>query len=431
MHNQCVCPDFGEHASGAGRDHDSTPCLTFGVCVCSVVGRVLLRLRQSFVKAFKTRFPHNGPERKRLAQAGFVVCHVFSKVGDSIMQMWWHIGLLYLSPLRPTYLTLFEIVREPPDDTSNHPPRVVLSVREDGALTFDATEALIEFKALQLLDFGRAWEVQYYMLEDSSRPIPVMDAGRVTALVDTCGPLRFWGRKDADEDVDEAPDDVAPHVPLYLDETDEEDEEEHEGDAHHDDELDIDEILVHGTDDEAGGSEMPVAFDEPPTDDLHEPPAVEPAEAPPYAPPPPDALVLIDGLVDHDEIIVHDVAVGRARGHADITWSLFGGTMNYYIHDQRFTAVCGNPLHGHCVLTRHARARAHMKGRPVTMLYGFLSVAEMCDTKEEHWSFISALADDLDERIAIRILVADIPIGRRLLLRQLQLRDGEVDTEEA
>ena len=72
-------------------------------------------------------------------------------------------------------------------------------------------------------------------------------------------------------------------------------------------------------------------------------------------------------------------------------FAAFGGEMFYYDTDKRFTAVCGNPLHGVCILTRYAKPRSRMKGRPVGFMMAWLGSGAVAEDRESHWAAVAEI----------------------------------------
>jgi hypothetical protein len=67
-----------------------------------------------------------------------------------------------------------------------HPDRVLLEVV--------GAHAYAEYKLLDTVQLGLVWELQYYLLEDSDRPIGVFIPGQVPALKHGSLPCTVWGR---------------------------------------------------------------------------------------------------------------------------------------------------------------------------------------------------------------------------------------------
>lgn len=91
-------------------------CLTAGVCLCSDSGRQLKRLRNLFLSAMKKVFVPHSELRAALAR-GEVVVRLIASPADGdyealitqdqpVADVMLHIGLMYFSPYRPTFLKL-------------------------------------------------------------------------------------------------------------------------------------------------------------------------------------------------------------------------------------------------------------------------------------------------------------------------------------
>lgn len=109
-----------------------SPCWEAGMCICSVQGQKLKRLCNRFKAAMKVAFPVNSKEKGLLVDGSIVARVHGSWVVDdfeAMLQMtefertiYLHIGLMYLSPYRPTML----VVEPAPDlaETSASPHRM-------------------------------------------------------------------------------------------------------------------------------------------------------------------------------------------------------------------------------------------------------------------------------------------------------------------
>lgn len=96
-------------------------CLLAGMCVCSGDGKELKKLRSLFLRAMKTTFPPTTPQRSMLLGGGIVVRMTSSsrdplgtEGGEQVTgnaDLWLHIGMMYLTPYRPTLLQLEEVPR--------------------------------------------------------------------------------------------------------------------------------------------------------------------------------------------------------------------------------------------------------------------------------------------------------------------------------
>jgi hypothetical protein len=441
LHDESPPVPKGESTSSYGPDHMCTPCWAAGLCICSVAGKVVARVRNSFMVGFKLVFPHMSDARRVLAKDGFVVAHLVSfrrpRLGDDLRdpgakeiiasERWWHIGLLYLSPLRPTYDTCTLVSRDPADDMRDHPERVLLA-SERG-------EALTEYHAFDSLPLDVRWEVVFYTLEDNARPLGSFNPGQVAALrFKPPNPISFWGKPPPDDPADEPEDDAPWGLDLEAggDDADKEPPSDDVDDALIEHEADLD-ILVADPEPEEGAM--------PPDSGAGEPAvthgvgsssggAAGPSASPPPVPGLPADVVVEAAVLGEDAVppppgpIPGDARRGRMAAALNI--EVLGGSLQFYEHDHRFQAICSNELHGACVLTRHARLRSHMKGRPAAFLSSWLDVGRLL-TREEHWEMIALLEDDVDTLRAHHESLEASPEGRQLLAKQRPLRDGEVD----
>lgn len=91
-----------------------TDCMRAGQCVCTGAGRQLAAFRNRFLQAMKTMF-RPGTDMRKLLLSGFVVAHIVGRPGgegagdgaaepDQGTHLWLHVGLMYLSPYRPTFM---------------------------------------------------------------------------------------------------------------------------------------------------------------------------------------------------------------------------------------------------------------------------------------------------------------------------------------
>ena len=115
----------------------------------------------------------------------------------------------------------------------------------------------------------------------------------------------------------------------------------------------------------------------------------------------------------------------QRRGKAHCQVELPGGTIAFYTSKSCFQAVCGNALHGACVLTRGIGTRVHMGGRPCGLLSSWLAVGGLCETKEHHWQSLESLVVDRAARLHGRELLAETPGSAELLAMERTLGAGE------
>lgn len=111
---QASCPAVEETAG-----QEESPCLAAGICLCSEAGKRLKLLGGRLLAAMKRIFP-KGSQNRRLLLDGQVVVRLMGEpaedasyedmLADSteMVDEWLHIGLMYLSPFRPTFLRVKE-----------------------------------------------------------------------------------------------------------------------------------------------------------------------------------------------------------------------------------------------------------------------------------------------------------------------------------
>lgn len=417
---------------------EPSPCFAAGVCLCCPQGRRLKSLVDHFYKAFKKIFPAKGPGRKAKVKVGLVVCRFVRDEGKGVAQaggapvleqegggpeVWMHIGMLYLSPLRATFAGM----KRPASDNivDGDAPQVLL---ESTAMYFT------DYDALARLSLCDSWTVEFWELQAGERPIGAFAPGTVWAersgheaqLVWPPPPRRQRRRPlpqgqlaaiaDAEEESEHMGTEDSDSEPgwgsdLSNQEGPDDDEDDQILALLHD--IMADEV-VEGVGIEEALGDGTVAGDAPP--DQGAPAAApDPAEPPApsvavdaVAPPPPPAML-------------------RNRGRATSSVALVGGTMAYYESKSSFQAVCNNALHGNCVLTRGSSSRAHMSGRPCGLLAAWLMSSALFETKEEHWAYLDELRDDRDARIAARDeLRADLD-GLAVMGHERAKAQGEAD----
>jgi len=107
-----------------------------------------------------------------------------------------------------------------------------------------------------------------------------------------------------------------------------------------------------------------------------------------------------------------------------------GGYIQFYAKDDRFTATCENPLHGSCVVTRYAKPRSRMKGRPCGFLSAWLASGALTEDKEAHFGMVRDIEADFECRRDARVHMMAQPDGPLLLSRERNSSDG-LDVEPA
>lgn len=105
----------------------------------------------------------------------------------------------------------------------------------------------------------------------------------------------------------------------------------------------------------------------------------------------------------------------RPRGRGAATVVFPWGKITYYASKRSFEAICRNPAHGKCVLTRSAKGRKTEPrgGRPLGFMAAWLQQGHVA-SKEVHWS-PEVLNSSLPARIAGRNFVRAANQGLDLL----------------
>eukprot|EP00971_Amphidinium_carterae_P323338 6425933-Amphidinium_carterae.5 len=126
--------------------------------------------------------------------------------------------------------------------------------------------------------------------------------------------------------------------------------------------------------------------------------------------------------------VVHAVSTGRLNQAADATYYYKGGKISYYSKKGIFEAVCGCAAHGKCVLTRGSAGRKsrtgqRMGGQPLGLMMKWLESAGDHIDKSLHfetalWTWTHA------ERVAARELLEQNAEGRKLMSFERPVAEG-------
>ena len=168
-------------------------CYKHGVCFCSERGKILRRLVNKFLKVMKAECPVASSKKKDLVNGSLVVRLITGPgPGDDIagpdaiiLDKWFHIGLMYLSPYEPHFQEVLPIE----DVAEAEPDRRRVWVT--GAQRFVSA-----FVALQELQDAGTIASRWYRLEESERYVPDFQT-QPLPLVELPGhseSKRFWPR---------------------------------------------------------------------------------------------------------------------------------------------------------------------------------------------------------------------------------------------
>lgn len=156
-------------------------------------------------------------------------------------------------------------------------------------------------------------------------------------------------------------------------------------------------------------AQAPVEEEPTPIADASSAQAHDAAPVPPPVPPPPE--------------------VPRVRGNAAVLVTFPWGRIAYYESKRSFEAVCRNPAHGKCVLTRSSRGRGGgpgvppRGGRPLGLMAAWLLRGNVAG-KGEHWAPAN-LHGDRSARRAGRNFIKAPAHGFALLSHERPKADGE------
>jgi hypothetical protein len=433
-----ICHDDASPVElGRGDAETESPCLAAGVCLCSAQGKRLAVFTSRFYAALKAAYPVRSQERVDLKN-GYALLHFRSLPGLGLpgirrkgfhgpsQEIWLHIGLQYLAPWRATFLRMRPVGFES-DRHDGQSPRMKVQATPD---------VFTDYEAMQRCSLADGWEVQFYRLEDSRRPIATFFPGQVTAERQSEESVLIWPRQrqdshraarrgergDSSSSSDGQPDGHSSGDWEEVAEPIAEDGEEPEENG---DEDTVAQAWLQAIY-EAGVEEADAAdaFHREAQDDLPEDPP-----PPPHGEAEGEADSALGHAVDSNRAPegTPQVAAGlaRTRGKAKCKVDFAGGILAYYDYNGMFQATCGNPFHGSCVLSRKSTRGSHMRGRPCGFLALWLSMAPMAETKEEHWALLDEAAADHANRRASREILATMPEGASLLSCERDLDAGE------
>jgi hypothetical protein len=101
-----------------------------------------------------------------------------------------------------------------------------------------------------------------------------------------------------------------------------------------------------------------------------------------------------------------------------------GGKITFYDNKKSFEAVCSNPAHGRCVMTRTIlpRLTKPSQGRPLGLMSAWLAAGPAAPNKETHWLFLPSH----DARVEHRHGLMGTGGGPALVECERPLREGEI-----
>lgn len=394
------------HANGS-------ECHRVGRCICDAEGKKLLRLSKSFLRSFKTFVKKGTEARTSMLQGRSVLklrwelCQVAgarsnvkggraalaSDEGARSGDVWWHISWVRLSPYTPNFQVL------EPDSAQ----------QEDGRVALRASWSFLSFwNAMEALEKDLSWSMEFCTMIESLFPVAEVDPAVVFVQAKTGKTVTFWNAQKATGRLNSrppaetgvgggaSPDDIARALLGAL-----EDQGGPEGagavaDRDGDDAASVgsqnmsesegsrasaeegieqlEELLASLMEEEAAEA---MAGGEDPSQSL--PPEVETVAAPP-----PASTAASDPAAGADAPGAASAGSQAVQTTKSVAIKFFGGSLQYYFKGCRFQAVCGNPAHGRCVLTRSSRPGVSGKlGRPLGLMAAWLRQSGV-DSQQQH-----------------------------------------------
>lgn len=167
-------------------------CLEAGVCLCGDAGNAVWQAKRNVMTGLRKAC--NTQETKRLLSDGDIVLHLTAHMdaeeGDDdreggcgqplhLESFWLHVGLMYWSPLRPTFAVLAGPAREAPHG------RVLLRVAHEQLTVFELAQQMCKVDA-------DLWTLDVRKLHSSNRPIHIFDPAEVELEPVPASPVQEW-----------------------------------------------------------------------------------------------------------------------------------------------------------------------------------------------------------------------------------------------
>eukprot|EP00971_Amphidinium_carterae_P352702 6492709-Amphidinium_carterae.2 len=405
------------------------PCVIAGMCLCSGRGKLVRQFRNRLYQHLKLCLASK--TGKTLMADGNVVVSLTSRaleghvdiVEAEPLQIWLHLGLMYLRPYRCTWQQLLAI--EPP------------SCEETIATSLGR-------QYLQDIDFEQHWHVQLYEVDCDARTIPNMVPNVICVKPFDAERALLWPVKRA-KYKRRAQREWPATTPLHTDSfAMEADQGESYWATELLDQLNYEEQLQKLEGEKAerldkGRASM--CSKTPSASHDYTGSVLQESE--------PEAALLSHGAASSSSghlapIVLSNVppaeAVKRAanrRGpnmHAEASVQLPNGKISYYASKNCFEASCCSKHHGkRCCVTRTAAGRTRAGGRKVGgRPCGFLGCwleRGICGTKEQHMDLESNLFNQ-STRLDMRRHIATLPGGPELLACERPKADGEASEPE-
>ena len=444
-------------------------CCEAGICICKGDGARLRRMRVAWgAQMLRRDFKPHSQGRKLLSDGAlflrleaFDVVDVEKPAPDVPQCHWWHVSLMYWSPVRPTFTRM---IAKREDVVSNE---VVLEATDD---------VFTDYNGFERLHANLSWEGMWYRTKATIEPLIVLSPGVVTVVPWDTEPISFWpaalpsrkggcgGRgRGSGAGVPAA---VAGHIDEAVEPSDDDWLERmleeacgEDSDFYNDEEPALDWLLRRlresRVDAGAEAAHGPAAVSAPPGEvetgaaaleaiDFAPAPALAESssssnssssstsssgvsssssdestsaaedDAPPLPPPPAPPPVEKKKKAELMETL--------PEGH--VLW--------YYATTKRFVAQCKHPAHGaKCFKTRTSVGagedrkgkNAQAQGRPLGHLMAWLADADDSVDQHDHVGHVPSL----DARKAARVAFSALPFAADFFECERKVRDGEDD----
>eukprot|EP00971_Amphidinium_carterae_P350363 6491504-Amphidinium_carterae.1 len=384
------------HETVGGINADSLPppfaankkssCISAGFCLCTEAGKVVHNLRNRCINNMKVQF--KGSAQRALLAKGMVVLHLTTEVDEPSLgptlpaeheEHFLHVGLMYFSPYRPTFQTMWR------------------STRASGCFQ-------LEHNALALVDKRKTWQLHWWQVADFSTQVLSVSL-EIVAAVHVSGGSSIWPPRRYGKAKRFASNPAAEKqaLPLYDGEAadacgnseGEPDDELEPGDADQDADTNILDLLANMLEEASDGGadeqDLQETIDEIPTTTATTTAAAATTETPHIEVPvefgegDPHAASSEVVVPQPPPIPPRTLSAGpRTQSLARVV--LEHGEINFYMSKNCFQATCYR--HGGCVLTRTCQASRTADsgaGRPVGFLVAWLKWGAECDSKAAHW----------------------------------------------
>ena len=193
---RCIS-DLQQGEPGKEERPKKSKCLGLGFCVCSIRGRQVFQARNRLLKLMKASFKRTVAEQKHLMLAGHVCLRLLPQKQnvaeeepdlltellrgaheqETIVQSdkWWHLGLQYMKPYRPT----FQELQHQTNRAGQH------LLQQTGTFYTD-------LEALATLDLSAEWTVEFYVLVETQTPTASLEPNQVWVQSYGEGMEAFW-----------------------------------------------------------------------------------------------------------------------------------------------------------------------------------------------------------------------------------------------